>query len=524
MRAAAIKTTLLCWLRLLWNIVPPLRLDGDRSYITAGTIHLPPQTHWRQHAAAAAHAAAHLVHSPPVFDGDGVVPIARVLMGLLEDARVEALAMHELPGLARLWRPLHTAAAESGSDFETLMQRLARALSDPAYDDPDPWIRKGRLLFYGGAQGGRPALQTAADVRDAAMRLGHDIGQMRLQFNAKSYRVAPAYRDDHRWMWSADVLSAAPPPAAVAAAGMRDDQDAPVSPDAVARYPEWDRLIARLRPDWCSVTEIAVQGNGLQAAVIDHAELIQQTAVRLRGPLRALMRQRALPQHSDEGEIFDPGALVEWQVARRRHRTPEPRVYRAMDRRRASAAVWLLIDQSASTADAHGADGRSVLQTAALSAAALAQGLEAAGFACGIAGFSSNGRHAVRLTTVKALRESVADGMAARLQALRPGGSTRLGAALRHAVDRLSQYDGSARWVILLSDGEPYDIDVHDPRYLVEDARHAVRAAARCGVNVVCLAVTPDGGGQARRIFGRKGVQAMREPGDLPRSISRLLA
>ena len=524
MRAVAIKTTLLHWLRLLWNIAPPLRLDSDRPYITAGVIHLPPQAQWRHHAAAAAHAVAHLLHSPRIFDGDGVVPIARALMGLLEDARVEALAVRQLPGLARLWRPLHSAMPETGADFEALMRRLARALADPAYDDPDPWVRKGRLLFYGDAQDGCCALQTAADVRDAAMRLGHDVGQMRLQFNAKTYRVEPAYRDDHRWMWAADVLSAAPPPVAVAAAGVREDEAAPASTDTVARYPEWDRLIARLRPDWCSVVETTVQENGFQAAIIDHEDLILQTAVRLRAPLRALLRQRALPQHSDEGEVFDPGALVDWLVARRRHHAPETRVYRAMDGHRANAAVWLLIDQSASTAETHGAYGHSVLQTAVLAAAAIAKALEAAGVTCGISGFSSSGRHAVRLRTVKALDEFADDGMVARVQALRPSGSTRLGAALRHVTRRLSQYGDGARWVILLSDGEPYDIDVHDPRYLVEDARHAVRAAARCGVRVVCLAASPDGGSQARRIFGRKGVQAMCEPDDVPLSLSRLLA
>lgn len=520
---SAIKTTLSHWLRLLWNIAPPLSLDGDQPYIAAGVIHLPPQAQWRRHAAAAAHAATHLVHSPRSFDGEGLVPIARALMGLLEDARVEALAVHELPGLARLWRPLHTASAESGRNFEALMERLARALADPDYDDPDPWVRKGRQLFYGNAQGGYPLLQTAADVRDAALRLGHDIGQMRLQFNAKTYRVAPAYRDDHRWMWAAEVLRTAPPPASAAAGTAHDDVITQTSSELVTSYPEWDRLISRLRPDWCRVTEVVTPRNDLESAVIDHECLIGQTAVRLRGPLRALIRQRALPQHSDDGEVFDPGALVDWQVARRRHDAPEPRVYRAMERRRASAAVWLLIDQSASTAEIHRTGGRTVLQTAGLSAVAMAKALQAAGVVCGIAGFSSNGRHAVRLITAKAFNESADDGMVARVQALRPGGSTRLGAALRHVTRRLSRYDDGARWVILLSDGEPYDVDVHDPRYLIEDARHAVRAAARFGVRMVCLAVTPGEESQARRIFGRRGAQSLREPGDVPRSLSRLL-
>ncbi len=523
-RTAATKTTLSHWLRLLWNIAPPLHLNSEQPFIMAGAVHLPPQNHWQQHAAAAAHAVAHLVYSPRRFDGDGLAPIARTLAGLLEDARVEALAVRDLPGLARLWRPMHTATPDSGANFEVLLQRLARALADPAYDDPDIWVSKGRTLFYGDAQSGQPALHSAADVRNAAMRLGHDIGQMRMQFNAKTYRVAPAYRDDHRWMWSADVLSTAPPPAIAPAGGVHEDDPAVAPDESVTRYPEWDRLIGRLRPDWCSVIEQAALRNQTNDVEIDHEELIRQTAVRLRRPLRTLTHHRAAPQRSDEGEVFDAGALVDWQVARRRHYVPEPRVYRALEGRRARATVILLIDQSASTADVHVADGTSVLQTAALSAAAMAKALEAAGVDCSIAGFSSNGRHAVRLITVKSLHEPADYYMMVRLQALRPGGSTRLGAALRHATRGLAQHGDGPRFVIVLSDGEPYDIDIHDPRYLVEDARHAVGAAARQGVRVVCLALAPDRSSEARRIFGHPGVQALRNPGDVPRALARLMA
>jgi len=511
------------WLRLLWNIAPPLHLNSEIPFIAAGAIHLPPQTHWRHHAAAAAHAAAHLVYSPRNFNGDGLGPIARALAGLLEDARVEALAMRELPGLARLWRPLHTASVTTGENFETLLQRLARTLAEPAYDDPHPWVRKGRALFYGGAQDEYPALRNADDVRAAAMRLGHDIGQMRMQFNAKTYRVAPPYRDDHRWMWAADLMTVAPPPP-VSSAGDRRDDDPALAPDhPVARYPEWDRLIARLRPDWCSVIEQDASALHRYSAAFDHDETVRNTALRLRRVLRAMTHRRAAKWRSDEGEVFDPGALVERQVARHRRHAPDPRVYRVAEERRARPAVCLLIDQSASTADAHGAEGLSALQTAALAAAAMANALQTAGIDCSIAGFSSNGRHAVRLQTVKSLHAPVDADMMLRLQALRPGGSTRLGAALRHATRSLVQQGSGPRWLILLSDGEAYDIDVHDPRYLLEDARHAVNAAARRGVRAVCLALAPDLSRDAQRIFGRSGVQVLRKMQDMSRALSRLL-
>lgn len=519
---SSMSATLSQWLRLLWDISAPVRLDSELPCIAQGVIHLPSGSHWREHSAAAAHAAAHLVYSPPSFDGTGLVPIARALVALLEDARVEALAMRELPGLARLWRPLHTASPESGSGFEALMQRLARALADPAYDDPDPWVRKGRTLFYLDATLGLLALRTPADVRRAALLLGHDIGQMRLQFNPKTYRPAPAYRDDHRWMWAADVLSEAPPPAMATGSEVLDDDDHAVDTnETVTRYPEWDRLISRVRPDWCRLVERT--GPLAQTRLPPPDDEVARTSVRLRAPLRRLGRAAAL-QRSEDGDVFDTSALVDWQVARRLRSAPDPRVYRSLDGRAVRAAVLVLIDRSVSTAALLGSGGHSVLNTASRCAEALASALQASGVACAIAGFSSQGRHAIDWLTVKAFDEPMGRCVNARLGALRPSGSTRLGAALRHAASRLAQQHAAARWLIVLSDGEAHDVDVHDPRYLVEDARHAARKFARQGLHAACIVLGPQRGADARRIFGSRGVQPLPDLFQLPRVVQRMLA
>ena len=37
--------------------------------------------------------------------------------------------------------------------------------------------------------------------REIGGLLGNDIGQMRLQFNSRSYVVEPAYRDDNMGLW-----------------------------------------------------------------------------------------------------------------------------------------------------------------------------------------------------------------------------------------------------------------------------------------------------------------------------------
>jgi uncharacterized protein YegL len=540
MASATTEAPLGHWLRLLWNQSPALHLASLAPFIAGGAIHLPASAHWAGHCAAAAHASAHLVYSPAGFDATALVPIARTLLALLEDARVEALAMRELPGLARLWRPLHTATPADGEGCEPLMRRLARALADPAYADPHPWVAKGRRLFYLDEGLGLIALRTPAELRAAALRLGHDIGQMRLPFNAKGYRPAPDYRDDHRWMWAADQLQAsAPPPAPepTPSGALQSADDLP--PDrgsAASLHPEWDRLIRRLRPDWCRVTELLPPAVPPPLATPHPAPVDARTRAvsrRLLAPLRGLARPLTLRGRSADGTLFDLDALVAWRIAGRLRQPADSRVWRAALRQAARTAVWLLIDQSASTAAPLAGDGRSVLQTAAQAGAAIALALRGLGVDCAVSAFSSNGRHAVRLVTLQRLGAAADPALGARLQSLRSTGSTRLGAALRHATAGLAAQRAGARWVLLLSDGQPHDVDVHDPRYLGEDARQAVRVAAQRGLRMACLVLADAGapagaGGRSdlamvRRIFGAAGAQPLSQLDALPRALRRLL-
>ncbi len=516
------------WLRLLWDAAPPLHLDSAVPYIADGGIHLPPQPLWQQHCAAAAHAAAHLVYSPRRFDAAGLVPTARALLALLEDARVEALAMRELPGLARLWRPLHTASPASGHGCEALLARLARALADPAYQDAHPWVAKGRRLFFLDEGLGLPALRTPDELRSAALRLGHDIGQMRLPFNSKGYRPSPAYRDDHRWMWAADQLDTVQPPPApqpqpADAQAEPDPGEVPL-PETVTHHPEWDRLIHRLRPDWARVVE---QPAGAIAAVdLPLPAAPAPLARRLLAPLQALARPLAPRGRAADGERFHLEALLAWQTARRCGLAGDGRVFRARQPVAARATVWLLIDQSVSTAAALRSDppgGPSVLQAAAAGVAATANALQALGVACGVAAFRSHGRQAVRWQTLQAPGAADTGRLLQRLQALRPAGSTRLGAALRHATRQLAGGRAGARWVLLVSDGQPHDIDVHDPRYLVDDARQAVQAARRRGVRMACLHLAGQPAPEALRVFGRAGTQTVADLAALPRALRRLV-
>lgn len=509
-------------LRVLWGLDAVVLTDADRPHLIGRSIHLPriaPAGHdaiaWR--LAAAAHAAAHLVYSPPVLDGRGLRPIVRALVGVLEDARVEALAGRELPGLQRWWRPLHTVTPLDGDGAETLLLRLARALADPHYVDPHPWVCKGRSLFFLDADGSVLAEPCAERLRDIASRLGNDLGQMRLQFNAKGYRPGPDYRDDHRWMWPAPASDtpqeqpAPPPPGRTPPPAESDDE--------ATRHPEWDRLIARLRPAWCRVAEWRAQG--LDGEVPAARNSPSPAAWR-----RALLGARASGRWRlcHEGPKLDLDALLRARITHRAGCADDVRLHRSRARDRRLGSALLLIDQSASTSAAWSEVGFSQLQAAGEVAWQAARALASVGLATSIAAFSSNGRHAVRWQQVQAFGEPLYAACRARLEALRSGGSTRLGAALRHAARQLARRRDGEQILLVISDADPHDIDVHDPLYLVDDARHAVRRARRQGLTVACIAIDPACTASARRVFGARGSTAPRRLGELPRQLRDLLA
>jgi hypothetical protein len=58
------------------------------------------------------------------------------------------------------------------------MARLARGLMDPAYEDGNPFVAKGRTMFA--EAGGR--MSDPAISREIGNLLGNDLGQMRVQF------------------------------------------------------------------------------------------------------------------------------------------------------------------------------------------------------------------------------------------------------------------------------------------------------------------------------------------------------
>lgn len=510
------------YLQALWAFAPAIEAwpddAPDAPSLRQATLWLPAQApHARWYEAAAAHAAAHAVHSRGELDPRGVHPITRALVGLLEDARVERLAARGLPGLWSLWHPHHTASPDDGSSLPALMARLARGLHDPGYADANAWVRKGRALFEAHVAG---CDGDAGSLRQIASRLGHDIGQMRLRFQDRGYRPEPSYRDDHACLWQAEAAWADPEPAREDLAAMEMPASAtpspsPPDPRDEHRYPEWDQRIGTYRPDWCRLREqpaAAGDARALRAWVAERQAWLDALARRAPQPLDTPRpSRRRLSRHGDEPDL---DAALREAVQRRAGHASTARVHRHREPRAVRAAWLLVLDLSASMAE----EGR--LDLARRSAWCLALVARASGRCCAVHGFHSDGRDHQHGVVLKTFDEPQLD--AARLAGLRAQGSTRLGVSLRHARRVLMAIPAERRTVLLLSDGEPHDIDVHDPTHLLADARRAVREARRRGVAVQGLAMGASAAPAVQRVLGSRHVQALRRAEDLIRFLPRL--
>ena len=550
---AASKARLVYLLRALFDISPALLpiehgLASRRPFLSNLGLHLPEAGRAlrgtaarRWYDAAAAHAAAHLRHSTHRFERGGLKPIQMALVGVLEDARVEGIACADMPGLRALWSTFHVAEPAHGTSFNVLMLRLARGLLDPAYADPHPWVVKARRLVAEATDNGRATLLPAL-LRDIASRLGNDIGQMRLQFNHRDYVVEPAYRDDNSHLWQhpddtppelqmvADELPVPPQSdtdrehdeqaddgeSAPRGQGVPAGEHSPEAPLARLQYREWDRLVGDYRSAWCTVLEgrpARADPAALQAALEQHAALLQRLDKVLRaGRLRERVKLRA----QWRGDELDVDAAVRSAIDRRSHHPPGEKVHQRFDHREREVAALVLIDSSTSTADPV-ASGGSVLDLARVAALLTTLTLERAGDVCAIDAFCSNGRHEVRYERALDFGDAVGASALARLAGLRSRLSTRMGAALRHATMRLEAQPRRRKLLLFITDGEPHDIDIHDRRYLVEDARRAVIEAGRRGIAVFCVTLDPAADNYVRHIFGAGQYRVLDRIDSLPR-------
>lgn len=282
-------------------------------------------------------------------------------------------------------------------------------------------------------------------------------------------------------------------------------------------YPEWDYTRRCYHPDHCRVLAEPASCDGLDWSP-DAATRRRIRAVRRQFEALRPRRQRFAAQR--DGEDLDLAALVRSVADRRAGGPGSDRVFVQARAAARDLAVAILMDVSLST-DAW-VDNRRVLDVEKESVLALCHGLAACGDDHAVYAFSSRKRQQVNVARVKAFDEPADGHWERRLQALRPGYYTRMGAALRHVAEELVGRPNQHRLLLLLSDGKPNDFDHYEGRYGVEDTRRAIREARRQGLRVFGITVDRKARDYFPYLFGRGGYAMVARPGRLPAALPRI--
>jgi nitric oxide reductase NorD protein len=77
--------------------------------------------------------------------------------------------------------------------------------------------------------------------------------------------------------------------------------------------------------------------------------------------------------------------------------------------------------------------------------------------------------------------------------------------------------------LLIITDGEPSDIDVADKDYLVDDARHAVGELTNARIDTFCLTLDKCADSYVRTIFGAWNYLIMDNAVSLPFQLTRAL-
>jgi len=286
------------------------------------------------------------------------------------------------------------------------------------------------------------------------------------------------------------------------------------------RLPEWDWKQRALHPEHCRIVPM-LAADAAPCELPDHLRLI---ARRLRAQFQALAPARVWHRAQPDGQDIDLDAYLRYATDRAAgYGIGADALYRDMRSGARDLVCALMADLSLST-DTWIDDHHRVIDVIRDSLFLFAESLAGTGDRFGLYGFSSRKRDPVRVHTLKDFDEAYSGAIRGRIQAIKPGYYTRMGAAVRYGAELLAAQPGGRRLLLLLTDGKPNDLDKYEGRYGIEDTRQAVLEARRSGLEPFCVTIDEKGNDYLPYLFGKGGYVVIRRPSDLPKQLPLLYA
>ena len=283
------------------------------------------------------------------------------------------------------------------------------------------------------------------------------------------------------------------------------------------KLPEWDYKSHTLVDDRCLLQPMLPKGAVAQKLPIR----LQKLAKTIQAQFEQLRSVRYWLKAEPQGEELDLSAWLDFHVESKISPTPQRGLYKSFRGNNRDLSCLLLADLSMST-DAHLNDEARVIDVVQDSMLLFGEALESVGDNFAMYGFSSVKRHHVRFTMLKNFNERYDDQIRGRIQAIKPGFYTRMGAAIRQATKVINEQRSSEKLLLIITDGKPNDIDHYEGRFGIEDTHEAISEAKRLGIKPFCITIDTDAQDYLPYLFGSDGFTVIHRPEQLPMRLPQL--
>jgi nitric oxide reductase NorD protein len=566
------------YLRALWGrdfFLRPAAADheGFKPYMEHRVLHLPDAVDGlgdvnglEVYRATAAHLAAHLMYTHKAISAEQLSPAQMFFIGFMEDARVEYCAAQAFPGLKRLWSSIMRCDYEGTVEHKTveILEHLALMLLDSSVRSDDKALNAFAADFYAD-------IETYKDDERFSWHRGMELFNLFAERReVPSLRILQniriPYRDDNRYAWEFEEFDWASEveyiPASqrqvrktVSVLEMANELDCELAGDDAQEiwrletpfyldqegctinelegkepisepyhYQEWDYQVQLHRPDWVTLFERR-QPRGDAEMIEDILTEYKPIAYRIKQIIDLLSPEGVQRvRNMEDGDEIDLNAAVDAMVAMRMGEQPNPRITMRNVIKNRDLAVVVLLDLSESTNETVPGSDKTVLALTREASALVATAINGIGDPFAIHGFASDGRHDVQYYRFKDFNQHFDDEVKSRLAGMQGGLSTRMGAAMRHAAAHLLKQPERRKLLLLVTDGEPADIDERDPQHLRHDTKKAVEELYSKGILSYCLTLDPNADNYVKRIFGENHYTIIDNVQRLPEKLPQLFA
>ena len=490
------------------------KLEHFHPYLEDEIIRLPdiyPETKkidgTNRYFALVAHLMAHNQFTTAIF-ADNLSPHQRLFVEVFEDARVEYLCSQKYPGFKSIWKELIPEIGEDDCVQETqsCIRHRAAMLSRALIDENHKYKNLEIIKFV--------------DKFNALMSAGksttEDSLSLGLDFLANTRNVSDSlpdvfftdteisYRDDNRIMWifiekddeGDDIF-----PNKFKNKEDKEEQkrEAVIPPHY---YDEWDYKYESYKPDWTSVYERLYSNSDsifIDQLLEKNGDIVKQLK-RVLDLLKPQNKKRL--RFQEDGSELDLDIALRSVIELKNRSQPDSRINNDFEHDSRSVSVLLLLDLSESLNDIVEATNQTILELSQEAVSLLAWSVEQLGDNFAIAGFNSNTRDQVMYYHIKGYSEHWDDSVKARLANLKAEYSTRMGAAIRHGAHYLDLQKSDKKLMLILTDGEPFDIDIKDPNMLIKDTHKAIQECRKKGMYPYCISLDNKADDYISDVFG----------------------